>query len=208
MKFKIPFHLKTFNSPFKRLRPKLYIGKFELNKPINNAYIRPYKIVMLSKQEVFDKAKEVHNRSNSIYYKKNLDDIIKRFEKYSKNVRKKFGFYSGKLNWYSKIASFQFAENPIWSLYLYNYHISIVWDAVERNHYWPCYLYYYYYTDKSKSVEERVLQCYKKHPRTGFRSINGVGEEIDYYSLILKDKYKCDIVSVRDRKLNDILKNK
>ena len=61
--------------------------------------------------------------------------------------------------------------------------------APEYNHYWEAWLYYERDTDKTKSKKERIEQCRKEFSLDYITTTNGVSEEIDYYTLILKPKY-------------------
>jgi hypothetical protein len=55
--------------------------------------------------------------------------------------------------------------------------------------YWTAWLYYENNTDKSKSKEERIIQCMKEFPQTYTIYSKGKKYTVDYYPKILRKKY-------------------
>ena len=109
-----------------------------------------------------------------------------------KSVPKKIGFDFVALGWKTKYRDddYRFEWSPIWSFVFFKWQIAIIFTAPEQDHYWSSWLYYYYNTDKTKSKADRIAQCRKEFPQiwTKYKS-NNSKETIDYYNLILKNKY-------------------
>lgn len=160
MKRKFEF-LRAFISPFKFPKPKFYIGKVSLGTP----YFLPRKWIR-------------HNSKPG----------------YLTPVPKKIGFdlvgLGYKVKWSN--TDYIFEWSPIWSFVFFGIQIAIIWVAPHQDKYWESWLYFTRHTDKNKSYRERIDQCKKEFPQTYTRYIagNSKGITIDYYSLIVKTKYK------------------
>jgi hypothetical protein len=71
----------------------------------------------------------------------------------------------------------------------FGYQIALTVYSDYSDHYWEPWLYYYRDTDKTKSKLERIKQCMEESPQI-YKVWDGKTEEIvDYYDLVLKDKY-------------------
>ena len=84
---------------------------------------------------------------------------------------------------------YRFEWSPLISFVFFKWQTAVMFVAPEADHYWECWLYYTRETDKKKSVEERIAQCRKFAPCTWSRHTDGETSVIDYYDVILKDKY-------------------
>ena len=110
---------------------------------------------------------------------------------YLKTKPRKIGFDFVSLGWKTKWeeTDYRFEWHPVWSFVFFGYQIAVTFMAPEYNHYWEAWLYYERDTDKTKSKKERIEQCRKEFSLDYITTTNGVSEEIDYYTLILKSKY-------------------
>ena len=63
------------------------------------------------------------------------------------------------------------------------------------NNYWESWLYYDRNTDKTKSTKQRLEQLIKEFPQKHTVYKDGERKSIDYYNLILKEKWKKDFKS-------------
>ena len=104
-------------------------------------------------------------------------------------VPKKSGFDFVSLGWKTKYDNYRFEWSPLVSFVFLKWQVAVTFVAPEADHYWECWLYYTRETDKKKSVEERIAQCRKFAPCTWSRHTDGETSVIDYYDIILKDKY-------------------
>ena len=108
-----------------------------------------------------------------------------------KFVPKKIGFdFVGlgyKIKWSSTDYRFEWA--PLISFVFFKWQIAVIVTAPEQHHYWEAWL--FYNRDTKGTPKERIEQCkeefsltYISHKKDGTKNV------IDYYDLILKDKYK------------------
>jgi len=105
---------------------------------------------------------------------------------------KKIGFDFVPMRWKTKWGAddYRFESGPIWSFVFFKWQMALTFPVEEMNHYWECWLYYTYETDKTKSVEERIQKS-----REGFPCIwttsrgEGKKETVCYWDKILKEKY-------------------
>lgn len=152
--------LRAYNSPFKPLKLKWYMGKVAVGTP----YFFP-------RRWVNDKEKPG----------------------YTKAIPKLIGFDFVSLGWKTKwvATDYRFEWSPIWSFVFFKWQLVIVFKAPEESQYWECWLYYTRNTDKTKSVEERIFQCKSEFPCIWTTHLSdGRKETIDYYSIILREKYR------------------
>lgn len=183
--------VKVLFSPFKPLTIKWYVGKTQVGVP----YFFPRKWVKFTKKDALEKATKVTQMSGSIYYGKDPNTLIDEFIRYTKAVPIKVGFSYCSLGWKTKWThtDFRYEWPPIFSFVFFGYQIAVsIGPAVPNatSHYWECWLYYEYATDKTKSKRERVEQCRKEFPQTWtWTSKDKPSETIDYYERILKPKY-------------------
>lgn len=156
-------YLGVLNSPFVGLELKWYFGEIKHGTP----YFLPRKWV------------KCDNGS------------------YSKPIPiKYFGFDYTSLGWKTKYDDIRFEWSPSISLVIFGKQlfISIIPKmrktpedaAIRVDIYWEAYLTYKYRTDKTKSKHERLEQTMKEYSCIWGNNEKGY---MDYYPLILKDKY-------------------
>ena len=104
-------------------------------------------------------------------------------------VPKQIGFDFVSLGWKTKWDSYRHEWNPLLSFVFFKWQAVVMFVPDHDSHYWECWLHYTRDTNKFKSVEERIAQCRKFAPCEWTNSKNGVTSVIDYYDVILKDKY-------------------
>ena len=111
-------------------------------------------------------------------------------EGYLTAVPKKIGFDFVRLGWKTKWDYYRFEWSPMISFVFFKWQIAVTFVAPHADHYWESWLYYTRETDKSAPIADRIAQCRKEAPQT-WTMHNGEGtkETIDYYDLILKNKY-------------------
>ena len=191
--------IKAMFSPFKPLTIKWYMGKTQVGTP----YFLPRKWVKatpkLRTKAALDKIKseENWNKSNPKYARsiKSFDELYEEYKNYKFPVPLTVGFSYCSLGWKTKWTSsdFRYEWPPIFSFVFFGYQIAASIGPVVPNttsHYWECWLYYEYATDKTKSKRERIEQCRKEFPQTWtWSSKDKPSETIDYYERILKPKY-------------------
>jgi hypothetical protein len=190
--------LKVLNSPFKPFHVKFYAGKTAIGVP----YFYPRKWVKATPERAhkatldYIKSEERYNEMNPKYARKikPYEEIYKEKMRYQYPVLLKVGFsYCGlgyKTKWTA--TDYRYEWGPKFSFVFFGYQIAMMIgfkDAMCVNHYWECWLYYEYQTDKTKSREERVAQCRKEFPQKWTSYQGDSKETIDYYELILKPKY-------------------
>lgn len=184
MRIKYPLFLRTYNSPFKPLKLKWYIGKTKIGVPL----FYPRVWVKHTEKEILDLATIKFNDPQ--YAKNGLEYWIKNYRNCRKAVPKKVGFDFRDLFWKTKYDSYRFEFSPVWSFVFFGYQIAVIFIAPEAYHYWESFLFYHKDTDKSKSAKERIEQCKKEYPQTWTLHNAGHKEIINYYDLILKEKYR------------------
>lgn len=180
--------LKVYNSPFKPLKLKFYIGEIAIGTP----YFFPRRWVKLTKKEAIQKALE-KKISDSITDKEMRDKVFKAsvesYSRWTKPVPKIIGFDFVGMGWKTKWDNYRFEWSPVWSFVFFKWQIAITFVAPELDHYWECWLYYDKETDKTKTPKERIEEARNRYPCNWERSYNGVKEKICYWDLILKNKY-------------------
>jgi hypothetical protein len=125
----------------------------------------------------------------------------------SRFIPKKFGFDFCKLGWKTKWkdTDYRFEWRPVFSFVFFNRQFAISIVAPEEHHYWESWLFYQFHTDKNQSVFNRVQQTIKEFPQNWSSHRNGEKVEIDYYQVILKEKWRPKSQSeLRDQKLKTI----
>lgn len=186
--FKQFVFLKALNSPFKPFKLKWYIGKISIGTP----YFFPRKWVDLNEKEVEAKAKEKYDKLNEeLKTKVTLDHYKQQYKDTQKAIPKLIGFDFVELGWKTKWSStdYRFEHSPLISFVFFKWQIAVIFSAPEPHHYWASWLYYEHNTDKSKSKRKRIEQCQKEFPQNWTQYKNGNKETINYYKLILKEKY-------------------
>lgn len=187
--------LKVYNSPFRKPRLKLYMGKVAIGTPyfLPRKWVKatPERATKAALQEIDDVIK--HNERSSAYKRtvKSFDDLFKEKMRYSYPEPKKIGFDFVSLGWKTKWSDtdYRFEWSPVWSFVFFKWQIVITFVVPERDHYWECWLCYTRNTDKNKSINERIEQARKEFPCNWTSTKDGVEEKICYWDLVLKPKY-------------------
>lgn len=109
----------------------------------------------------------------------------------SKCVPKLIGFDFCGLGWKTKWddTDYRFEWAPVLSFVAFGYQLAITAMVDNPNQYWEAWLYYEHNTDKSKTKKERIEQCKKEFPQIYTVYRQGNEEVVNYYNLILRDKY-------------------
>ena len=176
--------LKILNSPFKPFKVGFYAGKTRIGVP----YFYPRKWVKYNNQDI-QKAIAEHKANRN---KVQVSDaqLYNMYYNYTKAVPLKIGFSYCSLGWKTKWGDYRFEWNPVLSFVFFGYQIALTFYSPYGSHYCEPWLYYEYSTDKTKSKRERIEQCKKEAPETWRSSKDGVDETINYYDIVLKEKYK------------------
>jgi len=129
----------------------------------------------------------------------------------TKFVPKKIGFDFCKLGWKTKWTGtdYRFEWSPVVSFVFFGYQLALIIEPIETDHYWEAWLFYHLATDNKKSIPERIIQCVSEFPKIYLRKADGVDSKIDYYQVILKEKWRPkSLDEIRDSKIDSIFKNK
>jgi len=191
--------VKAMFSPFKPLTIKWYVGKIAVGIP----YFFPRKWVKGNNRLITEAvlseiaAQKKWNELNPQYARKikSFEELFNEKKNYRFAVPLKVGFSYCSLGYKTKWTStdFRYEWPPIFSFVFFGYQIAASIGPVVPNttsHYWECWLYYEYATDKTKSKRERIEQCRKEFPQTWtWSSKDKPSETIDYYERVLKPKY-------------------
>ena len=113
-------------------------------------------------------------------------------DKKTRNFKpKKIGFDFVDLGWKTKWSStdYRFEWAPLISFVFFKWQIAVMVIAPEQSQYWEAWL--FYNRDTKGTPKERIEQCKKDFPLnyTVYRTGQDP-EKINYYNVILKDKYK------------------
>lgn len=187
--------LKVYNSPFKTIIPKLYIGKVAVGTP----YFFPRKWVKATPERAhkavldYIAREESYNKMNPDYARKirPYDEVFKEKMRYDYAVDKKVGFDFVGLGWKTKWEwnDYRFEWNPVWSFVFFKWQIALIFAPKEdESHYWECWLAYSRDTDKTKSTKERIEQAKKDFPCIWSSYKDGVKTTICYWDKVLKKK--------------------
>ena len=186
--FKQFMFLKALTSPFKPFKLKWYIGKIAIGTP----YFFPRKWVDLNEKEIEVKAQKKYDKLDEEFKTKvTLEHYKQQYKDTQKTTPKLIGFDFVGLGWKTKWSStdYRFEHSPLISFVFFKWQIAVIFSAPEPDHYWESWLYYEHNTDKSKSKRKRIEQCQKEFPQNWTQYKNGNKETINYYKLILKEKY-------------------
>lgn len=152
--------LKILFSPFTPFKIGLYVGKTQIGTPY-----------FLPRRWVKSKTKPG----------------------YQEPVPLKIGFDYCSLGWKTKWDRYDIRHewNPVYTFVFFGYQIAITIYHKYGSHFWEPWICYEYMTDKKLSKKERIDFCRNKCPQTwtSFHR-DGTKETIDYWDLILKNKYK------------------
>ncbi len=187
--------LKVYNSPFKTIIPKLYIGKVAVGTP----YFFPRNWVKATPERAhkavldYIAREESYNKMNPDYARKirPYDEVFKEKMRYDYAVDKKVGFDFVGLGWKTKWEwnDYRFEWNPVWSFVFFKWQIALIFAPKEdESHYWECWLAYSRDTDKTKSTKERIEQAKKDFPCIWSSYKDGVKTTICYWDKVLKKK--------------------
>ena len=187
--------MKVYFSPFKFFLPKFYIGKTKIGVPV----FYPRKWVKATPERAhkavldYIAREESYNKMNPDYARKirPYDEVFKEKMRYDYAVSKKVGFDFVGLRWKTKWTNtdFRFEYNPVWSFVFFGYQIALTFVPENCHHYWECYLFYHYATDKNKTVRERLNDARKEFPNT-WTSHSAEGKiTTNYWDVVIKDKY-------------------
>lgn len=184
---KLPLFLHAYNSPFKPPQLKWYFGKIAVSVP----YFLPRKWIKFTYEDCVKSAEEHLKKHPKASELVPYDNLIESYRNYTKAVPLKVGFSSCGLGYKTKWSNTDYRHewNPIWSFVCFGYQIALIFRPENDSHYWKCFLYWFYNTDKSKSAKERIEQCKREFPQTWTRHTDEGEEKINYYDLILKKKY-------------------
>ena len=180
--------MSVFTGPFKKPKLKWYFGKVTLGTP----YFYPRRWRNITKEEAKASADEKFQKliDAGIEPKQNIwDGFYQSSIRSQRAVPKKIGFDFVPMRWKTKWedADYRFETGPIWSFVFFKWQIALTFPVEEMNHYWECWLYYTYSTDKTDTVKERLEQSREEFPCKWTRSY-GVGktETVCYWDVILK----------------------
>lgn len=182
--------IKTFFSPFKRPKLKLYIGKVSIGTPyfLPRKWVKPSKKMgeemALKEYKKWSIRKLNDDKIKIIPYDVIYNDIMRSKVPVPKKVGYDFVGLGYKTKWSN--TDYRFEWSPMFSFVFFGLQIVLMVISPEQNHYWEAWLYYENNTDKTKSPKERIKQCREEFPIKYKTSNNGVETEIDYYDLILK----------------------
>lgn len=143
----------------------------------------------------FIKKEETYNKNNPEYARKikPYDEIYQEKLRSRYAIPKKIGFDFVSLGWKTKWKStdYRFEWSPMISFVFFKWQFVVFFIPEHQDHVWTSWLYYENDTDKTKSVKERIKQCKEGFPQNWihYKGANSEGEKIDYYNLILKNKY-------------------
>lgn len=187
--------IKALWSPFRPFKLKWYIGKTAVGTP----YFYPRKWIKAT-PELAHKAtmeyierEENYNRLNPNSARKirSYEEVYQEKLRCEYAVPKKVGFDFVSLGYKTKWTNtdYRFEWAPRISFVFFGYQIAATVVAQESHQYWEAWLYYENDTDKTKSKRERIEQCRKEFSQKWTTTMNGKTETIDYYNLILREKY-------------------
>jgi hypothetical protein len=187
--------LRAYNSPFKPLSIKLYVGKVAIGTPyfLPRRWIKGTPNLAIAAAGKYIKERKEFNKQNPEYARpiKSFREIYEDKLLCSYAVPKRFGFNYTSLGWKTKWKrdDYRFEWSPVFSFVFFKWQIAISFIAPECHHYWECWLYYTRETDKTKSTKERLEQARKNFPCRWTRYVNGEEEMICYWDIILKSKW-------------------
>ena len=193
--FKYTFDwMRVYNSPFKPIIPKLYIGKVAIGTPyfFPRVWVKATPKLALEATLKHIKNTNEWNEKNPSYPRrvKTFSEVYDEKMDASYPVPKKIGFNFVPLGWKTKFDSYRHEWNPIWSFVFFKWQIALIFSPKHDMHYWECWLYYSRETKHvAKSTKGRLLVARKESPCIWTSTKDGVKTETNYWDLILKDKY-------------------
>ena len=186
---KTPLILKTFNSPFKTPKLKFYFGKVAVGVPV----FYPRKWVRLTTKEALERALESINNPNLV--QRSFDCWVEYHKKNYKAVPKKIGFDFCDIYWKTKWSStdYRFEYPSVFSFVFFKWQFAITFQVDNAHHYFECFLFYHFNTDRKLSVKDRLEQAKKEFPCTWKTYKNGVEEKVCQWDVIIKEKYNKQV---------------
>jgi hypothetical protein len=183
--------LSVLNSPFKGLKLTFYFGEISKGTP----YFLPRKWVKFTKKDAKEWAEKQIVKNGFMVKGKTFDEIVEQGMHHKKPVTIKwFGINFHGLGWKTKFSDYRFEFNPGLSIVVFGKQLYIgvepnISEEVHSDVYWEAWLNYIYTTDSKLSKEERFKELIQNHSCTWIRYSNDTEIKIDYYPLILKNKY-------------------
>jgi len=187
--------IKALWSPFKPFGLKFYFGKVRIGTP----YFYPRRIVKFTEQDAIEKAKEMMAKHPNVAPKhKTFEEWVEHYRGFNKAVPRKIGFDFVRLGWKTKWDEddYRFEWAPLLSFVFFGLQIAVSVRAPHQDYYWEAWLYYEYSTDHRLPKWIRVRQCREKFPMryTIYHKSKETWETereetVDYYELILRNKY-------------------
>ena len=185
--------MKVYFSPFKPIIPRFYLGRTKIGTPV----FLPRKWVKATPERAhkavldYVTREESYNKMNPDYARKirPYDEVLKEKMRYDYAVDRKVGFDFVGLRWKTKFNSFRHEYNPVWSFVAFGYQIALIFRPENDCHYWECFLFYNFATDKKKTTKERLKQAREEFNCTWTSHSNGEKTTTNYWDVIIKDKY-------------------
>lgn len=157
-----------------------FLHKFSFLRVFNSPFIRP-KVKFYCGKLFY---------GTPIFYPRKW---VKNSEKpgYTKAIPKKIGFDFVGLGYKTKWSDtdYRYEWGPIWSFVFFKWQFCILFEPPHPYNYWESWLYYDNDTDKTKSKKERIQESIKGFPQIYTQHSKDGEKTIDYYPLILKQKY-------------------
>jgi hypothetical protein len=188
--------IRVYNSPFKVIIPKLYIGKVAIGTPYffprvwvkgNHNLIHEGVLRRIKETKSFNERNQEYKRKEKSYY-----ELYEEMKTYSFAVPKKIGFDFVSLGWKTKWETDDYRHewNPMWSFVFFKWQIALIFKPKHDMHYWECWLYYDRETKHiAKSTKGRLLIAKKQFPCIWTSTKDGVETKTNYWDLVLKKKY-------------------
>lgn len=191
---KLPLYLRTYNSPFKRLKLEWYFGKVSKGLPYFLPRVWKKATGAIAMEEAIKEVRRVkkHNNKEGTYKHKvrTLRDLYDENLSRSFAQPKKIGFDFVGLGWKTKYDSYRFQYSPLWSFVFFGYQITLTFKAENEDAYWESFLAFTYETDEKLSWKERIEDCRERFSQTWTRYDGDKKETVDYWKLILKKCYE------------------
>lgn len=187
--------MKIWFSPFIPPKIKFYFGKTAIGTP----YFYPRKWVKGTPKLIHEavlkhvQREENYNKLNPKYARKikSYDELYEEKKNYLYAVPRKIGFDFVDLGWKTKWekTDYRFEYSPIWSFVFFGYQFAVLFVSEHNDELWTAWLYYERNTNQTKNVSDRIEECRNNFSLTYTWYKNGTEETIDYYNLVLKEKY-------------------
>lgn len=186
---KIPLIFRVFNSPFKTPKLHFYFGKIAIGTPI----FYPRKWIKLTGAEAVERA--VKSLNNPNFVQRTFEEWVEYHKNHQKAVPKKVGFDFCDFYWKTKWSNkdYRFEYPAVFSIVFFKWQFAITFKVKNPDHYFECFLYYYFQTDKNKTVKERIEQARKEFPQVWTLHSKDGEEKINYWDVVLKDVYNKQV---------------